>query len=311
MNIRNIAEVIPLAPSLVRGMVNLAQNKPVGFSFNVSDRCPINCQCYWRAQDRVNELSDKDVINFFHQKRKEGLVHATLVGGEPYVRRDLLPQLVGILPITWIVTSGTTPLLDLNATHFVSVDGPSAEVHDRVRRSSGLYKRIQKNLTDFRARSDSKVIIHTVLNKLNHESIWEMLDTWWQNRLCDGVIFSTHTPIKGAHDDDLRLNYIERDILVSTLLDAKLVYPGFLSMTTSMIEKLHPRHTETLHPGVCGTALFAPSFYANGERIPQCILSEKADCTQCGCVITTFLDDVGFNHGCIERLRLALTLSTY
>ena len=57
------------------------QDKPIAFSFEVADRCPVNCNCYWRAQERVKELSDEEVITFFKQKRKEGYLQANLVGG--------------------------------------------------------------------------------------------------------------------------------------------------------------------------------------------------------------------------------------
>ena len=120
---------------------------PYTFSFNISDRCPIGCQCYWRAQARVQELNDDAVIDFFEKKRSEGYVFATIVGGEPYVRPDLLSKVAGIIPLNWVVTSATTPLRRLrNTTHIVSIDGACAETHDRVRRSKGLYDRILKNL---------------------------------------------------------------------------------------------------------------------------------------------------------------------
>ena len=83
---------------------------PYTFSFNISDRCPIGCQCYWRAQARVQELNDDAVIDFFEKKRSEGYVFATIVGGEPYVRPDLLSKVAGIIPLNWVVTSATTPL---------------------------------------------------------------------------------------------------------------------------------------------------------------------------------------------------------
>ncbi len=88
----------------------IGRGQEFGFSFNVADRCPIGCDCYWRAQARVNELSDDEVVEFFYQMKKRGYLLVTLVGGEPYVRPELLEKITPIIPANWLVTSGTTPL---------------------------------------------------------------------------------------------------------------------------------------------------------------------------------------------------------
>ena len=84
----------------------LTGGRPYVFSFNIADRCPIGCNCYWRAQARVPELSDEKVVEFFQWKRDDGFVLANIVGGEPYVRPKLLEEVAGILPFNWLVTSG-------------------------------------------------------------------------------------------------------------------------------------------------------------------------------------------------------------
>lgn len=101
---------------------------PYSFSFNIADRCPIGCSCYWKAQARVAELTDDVVVAFFRKKHHEGYVVANLVGGEPYVRPELLSKVAGIIPFSWVITSGTTPLRRLkNTTHWISIDGADCE----------------------------------------------------------------------------------------------------------------------------------------------------------------------------------------
>ena len=85
--------------TLIRGVPHLFQvishmraGSPFGFSFNLADRCPINCQCYWKAMARVKELPDEEVIRFFEVRRDEGYLLATILGGEPYVRPELLKK---------------------------------------------------------------------------------------------------------------------------------------------------------------------------------------------------------------------------
>lgn len=277
---------------LLKGLYRRAfLGRPYAFSFNLSDRCPVGCYCYWRAQARIVELSDQEVVAFFENKRKEGYVHASIVGGEPYVRPDLLTRVAGIIPFNWVITSGTTPLRRLrNTTHVISVDGAGSETHDRVRRMDGLYARILRNVGKARSGGDFPLVIHTTLNAWNYEELAEILATWSSNGLADGIMVSTATPIKGAGDEGLRLSREQRIWIVDRLLRLRKQYDGFLWMTEAMIHRLHPDHTKRLHPGACDTARWVESYDANGKRISQCILSEKADCEQCGCVITTLSD---------------------
>lgn len=264
---------------------------PYAFSFNISDRCPVGCNCYWRAQARVAELSDDEVVFFFEKKRREGYVHANIVGGEPYVRPNLLTKIAGIIPFNWVVTSGTTPLRRLrNTTHIISIDGASRQTHDRIRGMQGLYARILRNLANARSGQDFRVIIHTTLNAQNYWELEEILQVWSSNGLADGIMISTITPIIGAGDDPLRLSHEQRTWIVNELIRLRPQHAGFLCMTEEMIGRLHPDHTRQLHPGICDTASWIESYDAAGKRIPQCILSEKADCGQCGCVVTTMSD---------------------
>ena len=279
-------------PVLFKGAYRRAVRRlPYCFSFNLADRCPIGCDCYWRAQARVVELSDDEVIAFFQKKRAEGYLFVSIVGGEPYVRPELLTRIAGIIPLNWVITSGTTPLRRLrNTTHIVSVDGANAESHDRVRRSKGLYDRILKNLGNARAGGNFPTVIHTTLNAQNYKEISDILALWAGNGLANGIQVSTVTPIKGATDQTLFLSRDQRIWVVEELLRLKNQYADFLFMTEAMIRRLHPVHTDRLHPGVCNTAMWIESYDAAGKRISQCILSDKADCKECGCVITTTAD---------------------
>jgi MoaA/NifB/PqqE/SkfB family radical SAM enzyme len=239
-------------------------------------------------------LSDDAVIAFFKKKRSEGYLFVSIVGGEPYVRPELLTKVAGIIPLNWVITSGTTPLRRLrNTTHIVSVDGANAASHDRVRKSKGLYERILKNLGSARVGGAFPAIIHTTLNALNYKEIGDIFAIWADNELADGILVSTITPVRGAGDEPLLLSREQRIWIVEELLRLKREYAEFLLMTEPMIHRLHPCHTERLDPQVCNTAKWIESYDAAGNRVSQCILSEKADCRKCGCVITTTADRTG------------------
>jgi MoaA/NifB/PqqE/SkfB family radical SAM enzyme len=171
LDLHNLRGAFADVPHLRQIRSKARQGEPWAFSFDVADRCPIGCDCYWAAQDRVPELDLPQAVRFFHDRRAEGMVHVTLVGGEPYVRPDLLAAVTPIMPVNWLITSGTTPLrLFPNTTHFISIDGADATTHNTVRRSRGLFERILRNLDKARSTwHPFPAYIHTVLNAENFQ----------------------------------------------------------------------------------------------------------------------------------------------
>jgi len=259
---------------------------PLAFSFNVSERCPNNCKCYWRARPKVDELSEEEVVEFFKKKRKEGYIQVTLIGGEPYVRPALLEKIAGIIPFAWLVTSGTVPLRKLrNTVHLISIDG-LPKTHDRLRRREGLHDRIEKNLKKAREDGIRPIYLHIVLNHVNHKEIGDILKRWSENGLVKGALISTMTPINGAGDDDLRLTRDEHLWIVEELHRLKTIHGDFLAMTNKMIDRLHPEHTKGMSPEVCPFAKYIESYDGAGGQINPCVLSDRADCSECGCVVS-------------------------
>lgn len=286
--IKDLPDAVKVAGRVLRG-------KPIGFSFNVADRCPINCDCYWRAMNRVEELSPDEMVDFFEARREEGFVHANMVGGEPYVhlKSDLLERLAETMPSSWITTSGVTRMKHIpNVLHFVSVDGADAKTHDRVRGFKGLYDKIIKNLAEARSTGFFPAALHVTLNSQNYHQIPQILETWGGSGLVDGVAFSTHTSIEDAHDEHLRPTDEQKLHIVSELLRQKKQHPDFLLNTEAMAKRLQPEVMREQSPETCGTAKFVSSYHADGSKIEQCIFSEKGDCSTCGCVVTTAIDNI-------------------
>jgi MoaA/NifB/PqqE/SkfB family radical SAM enzyme len=277
-------------PHLLK-LVNCVRNgSQVGFSFNLSDRCPLKCaHCYWLLEKRIKELSDDQVVDFFRAQKEQGMLLATIVGGEPYVRGDLLEKVAGILPATWVVTSGAIPLRHLpGTTHFISIDG-DPETHDRIRGLPGLHGRIIKHLARARESTNFPAAIHTVLNHQNYQQIDSLMERWRSSGLVDGIVFSTMTPIRGSIID-LSLNRTQYKEIRDRLRMAKERFGKFLLMSDPMISQINPELMASQSPSTCPTAMRVASFDALGRRIPQCILGENADCSRCGCVITSMFE---------------------
>jgi organic radical activating enzyme len=312
-HLQGVKRYLRLLPIITATIRRTFRGEAWSFSFNVTDRCPIGCNCYWRAQARVQEMNDDAIVAFFHRMRGSGFVHATLIGGEPYVNPRLLERITPIMPSNWIVTSGTTPLRWFpKTTHMISIDGKDAATHNAVRQSAGLFERIEKHLAHARKEWPRQfpAFAHCVLNAVNFRQIGDILAYWSENQLLDGVVFSTATPIREAKDDHLHLTENSREWIVEELLRQKRRFGDFLGNTASMIQELHPLRTRKQSPGTCGTAKLTHSFNTAGERIEQCVLSKKADCSQCGCVITAIYASLFTESHDPATFRLMVRLTT-
>ena len=302
--------------TITPGLWNLVKGKPLLFSINVSNVCPISCDCYWRiggeeAKGKEIQMTEEEMTAFFYEMKAQGFICVFMIGGEPYTRPVLLEKLAGIIPLSVVVTSGTTPLRYLKDTaHHISIDGADAETHNRVRKSQGLYERIIKNLTKARQSfSPFPVYLHVVLNRINYGQVGEILRVWSENGLTDGVSVSTMTPI-GEADRELRLTPDQLYWIVETLHQLKTEYRGFLTNTEVMIDMLRPDFMQHLTPERCKSARYFWAYDASGQRIKQCIFGPEADCSQCGCYMTTLAESLGTFKGLIANLQAGLYWAT-
>src|SRR5262245_39306836 len=101
--------------AIAPGFWNFIRGKPWVFGINVANMCQIGCDCYWRvggeeAKGKEIQMTEAQMVVFFHEMKARGFVGVFMIGGEPYTRPALLEQLGGIIPVSLVVTSGTTPL---------------------------------------------------------------------------------------------------------------------------------------------------------------------------------------------------------
>jgi len=164
----------------------------------VTGHCNLSCEACCDAAKGVRESRDLSVQQWARAlEGARSLVHLTITGGEPFVRRDL-PELIPAMvrasgvPRLSIDTNGwftervlatvalvlrTLPRLSL--TVFVSLDGPE-EVHDRLRAQEGSFaaaRRTLEGLAELRGtRPRFKLRICSVLQPGNEEALEAFLD---------------------------------------------------------------------------------------------------------------------------------------
>jgi Fe-coproporphyrin III synthase len=129
--------------------------RPVVF-WNLTDRCNLSCtHCYSRsAPDRstVDELSTREALAFIDDLAASGIPLVIFTGGEPLVRPDIweLAKHCRDLGIKTALSTNGTLITDEIAGKIktsgieyagISLDGATAETHDRFRNFPGAFAR--------------------------------------------------------------------------------------------------------------------------------------------------------------------------
>lgn len=134
---------------------------PAYCTFHVTWRCNLNCmmcnQKETREIDRQEEMALEDIKKAFSQIGKLDVIKLT--GGEPFLRNDLIEMVkffreVNRPRVIYITTNGmfTDKIIDFveqvrdkSIILAISLDG-SADVHDKIRRFNGSYKKVMETL---------------------------------------------------------------------------------------------------------------------------------------------------------------------
>lgn len=131
--------------------------------WEITLKCNLACShCGSRAgQARTKELSTEEALNLVKQLAEVGIKEVTLIGGEAFMRPDWLEIAQAITQagmLCGMTTGGFGVSLETArrmkeagiATVSVSVDGGSAETHDRLRGKKGAWHSAFRTMSHFR-----------------------------------------------------------------------------------------------------------------------------------------------------------------
>ncbi len=129
---------------------------PTQLVLDITNRCNLRClHCFNSSGDGNNELSDKEIIRLIFEIVRIRPFNVCFSGGEPLLRRNLLFDCLEILASnsirTVVLTNGTLlnkktikTFLKLKVQEIeVSLDGPTEEIHNRLRGNSFFIKIIE------------------------------------------------------------------------------------------------------------------------------------------------------------------------
>lgn len=260
---------------------------PLGISFDITNRCNLRCKhCYFLLQNQSEELIDADFLNRVIELKNmyPSVMHAGWLGGEPLLRKELLVQCTKFFPLNMIVTNGTIELpVITNSVFNVSVDG-TREYYQQIR-GAGCYDEVKENAN----RSDIRVNITCVLNRINSDCIEAFLEEWKKTSV-QGISFSFYTPQKGI-DDPLYLTGTQRDTVIDRILSLKKEYEDFILNSRSVLN-LMKSATSSEVTSHCKYPKALLSIDAKGSVKSPCVMGSGIDCSRCGCVVPFEIESV-------------------
>jgi MoaA/NifB/PqqE/SkfB family radical SAM enzyme len=253
---------------------------PIGISVDVTHKCNMACKhCYFIRQNYKHELDRNEYMSLLRDLKRKypTILHATWVGGEPLLRKDIIEEGMKLFHFNMVVTNGTIALPSWKRCVFnVSVDGTK----DYYKQIRGLdcYDLVKRNAD----RDDIRVNIACVLNKQNYYCVEDLLKEWKNTRV-GGVIFDFYTPINGP-TDELWLDWNERDSLVEKIIDLKRKYGPFILNSTPVLGLMKSENSKRITHN-CPLPEAIICIDALGKRKSPCVIGDIADCSKCGCII--------------------------
>ena len=181
--------LLPLATLRDRAKLKPAPGLPEQIHVSITDRCCLPCNMcdIWRITPG-KELSTREWKAVFDQAgRWAGAVGLNFAGGEPFLRKDL-PELIGhATSLGFTVTSNTNATLFTErkarevqdaglSILYVSMDGATAETHDRIRGQQGTHTKVMHTLDLFRGAANPRIIVATIVHRYSIPELRRQFD---------------------------------------------------------------------------------------------------------------------------------------
>ncbi|MGQ9810403.1 MAG: radical SAM protein [bacterium] len=160
---------------------------PERLILEITTGCNLRCKtCYMAAsKPQPDELTLVEIKRLLEEASKAGCKTVAIIGGEPFLREDLLPITRFALDRfeeVQISTNGTLLAREFiekfkaskNLVIQISLDGPDAESNDRIRGKDSFGK--AKEFIGLACRSGIRITLSTVLNAYNYNLVSKMCE---------------------------------------------------------------------------------------------------------------------------------------
>jgi uncharacterized Fe-S cluster-containing radical SAM superfamily protein len=290
-----------------------------GASVEITDKCNAGCEhCYvynkdWDQHKRLagylqldkqqHKVAESKVIDIFTKLKKDGIIHVTLVGGEPLLSPQLIFEAGRLFPVVWVVTNGVIrppQKFPHSIVLHVSIDGPP-EYHNKLRDPLGFYSKHQYgNLTGMYAsivkninQSERGAFVHTTLTPESLDLFPEAIDNFISDiQKLRGVIVSGAAV---SSKDDLGFLSISDRARIGRMIEqaaSKYGWKLFPFNTPRVNQFLFDERYRILTPSQCVVARRVDSYAFDGNLVGKCVLRDETDCSSCVCNITGLMRGV-------------------
>ncbi len=319
------------APASVRGAPDLFprdQDAPRSLDVSVTGRCNLHCPYCFYADEMQNrpDAGTGAWLALFRELRSLGVRHVTLSGGEVFCREDLGSLIDAAVDSRLrydLLTNGTliTERLlsrleqggrrDRLDSIQVSIDGSSAEVHDRSR-GPGAFQKAIRGL-HLLVEAGLPVTVRTTVNRFNVSDL-EALSGFLLEEIGVPVLSTNDAVPIGAgcrHQD--RIGLTPRALLEAmvSLVRLETRYPGRVTASAGPLAKWHQyrsmehaRRRGTPERGMgslsaCSGMFHKLAVHHDGTLVPCNMLSTL----MLGCMGRDGLRTVWTSHSTLESLR--------
>jgi MoaA/NifB/PqqE/SkfB family radical SAM enzyme len=199
------------------------QAGPYMAELDITYRCNCRCQMCQRWNDQgSDELSLSEYRKLAGDLHAMGSHQISIAGGEPLMREDVFPLIENFTGLGMSVNLCTNGLLvgkygdQICASGIkcitISLDGASAESHDRIRGFSGSYNRIEEGIQQILQRPASSrpiLRVRMTVSAQNANEIRQFYEKW--HRVADDVLLQpvhhcADARYTGMNDADLKIS---------------------------------------------------------------------------------------------------------
>lgn len=281
-------------------------------SVEITDRCNAGCHyCYvyqpdWDQRQRIqgymqlpieeHRQKEKEVFETLERLKQEGIVHVTVVGGDPALAPKAIQRASELFPVVWVVTNGAAklPSLPHSAIVFVSIDGlPDYHNHSRdplgffVNNHYGDLKGMAAAIVRNINQSERGAYMHITLTPQALEHFPSAVDWLVKDvKKLRGIVVSGAATKDKA--DPVTFQTQDRQVLKQMIAASAQKYGWelFPFNQPKVNNFLFDEKYVIDGPSSCSVAQRVESLDFNGNSVGKCVLRDETLCETCVCNIT-------------------------
>ncbi|MFX0180370.1 MAG: radical SAM protein [Candidatus Hodarchaeota archaeon] len=281
-----------------------ARKIPLGVNYDLTWQCNLKCKhCYFIASSKElntnsaknrEELTDEQWFKVFKYHSDMGIISASLTGGEPTLRMNLIHQAVKLFPSVQIASNGIIKLPWIKhhkqPVYWVSLDGRE-EIHNTIR-GANIFNKVIENIKD-----DKRVLISTTLTAMNYKEIVNVVKIAYEVGV-SGLFFLIYT---GYPNDPLLVRGEKLKFITGSILKVMRDYGDFILISKKMLELYI---TKEFVPYCIFKRGGVKSYYPNGQR-KFCVMGNSPLlCANCGCIVPVAYYALSkFDSETIEKIK--------